>query len=97
MNIITQELTNSNFSVGAVYGFKFLNVSVTNNSNYYGSKNCGLSMDTYFGLNIFTAATAITKTFYNLPPHQWIRITIQLITTNLWDGTIYLVIDQTVN
>lgn len=60
-----------------------MDVTLTGNLKNYVSK-CDSLSENYFGMDYFNVDTNLTKSVYNMPPHDWIRVRIQFAAYDDW-------------
>ena len=98
MSLGTLDLTNDKLAASNIYNYRLNNSVMTYNIKNYASSSfssCSILGDNFFGMLFFTTNTTVTKSVYNLAPHQWTRIRLQVVAVDDWENvSIKLTVDQ---
>ena len=94
---IVEEVTNSHLTKAQVYGYIPKSMPATSTFlNYFTT--CAALNETVFGGTQFAYNGTITKSFYGLPRHQWMRVRFDFIAMDDWrNDTLYLAMDGSCN
>lgn len=65
-------------------------------SNSY-SAYCTILDDNFLGMDSFGINTNVTKSVFNIPPHDWVRIRLQVVAYDNFEHSLLLSIDLNSN
>ena len=66
------------------HGYQFIGAAVTKEVENYFDSCSGMPTQAFFGGLVFDYETSIIRTYYGLPPHQWIHMKISLFLIDEW-------------